>query len=148
MKMAELAAMHFANRFIEAFKNGHALRRDTRQHHAAVTILTASRDKSPLLKAVEQAGNVGIASDHQRGDLAAEKSVGGAAQDAQNIVLSQGEIFGFEDLRRAPGEQVGGTKKVDKQGFFGAGNGTVSERLAHSVSTVIVVTTIVNKRGD
>lgn len=105
-EMAELATVEGADRLIELREQVKAPRCNVHKDFAAVGVLAASTDEVALFKAVEQTGNIGIAGDHPRGNLAAQKAVRGAAQNAEYVVLIRGKVVFFEELCRAAGEQV------------------------------------------
>jgi hypothetical protein len=120
-KVADLAPMEVANGAIEAGEQPESLGSDVDEDATPVGVLAAAGDEAALIEPVEETGDVGVAGDHAGGDLAAEEAVGGAAQDAEDVVLVGGEVVVFEELRGAAGEQIGGALELDEEGLFGAG---------------------------
>jgi len=126
--MAELTVVEVAHRLMEMGKQGDPGRCNADQDFAPVGIFAAAADEGAFLEAVEEAGNVGVAGDHAAGDFAAEEALGGAAQDAEDVVLIRGEVLFFEELGWGSREQVGAAHQLDEHDFFRTRDGLTSGR--------------------
>jgi hypothetical protein len=120
--MAELAAVEVAHRLMELREQCQARRRDMDEDFATVGMAAAASDDAAGLKAIEETGNIGIAGDHARGDLAAQEAIGGAPQDAEHVVLIGRKAVFFEELGGAAGEPVGDARELDEDSLLRAGN--------------------------
>ena len=153
-KVADLAPMEVANGAIEAGEQPESLGSDVDEDATPVGVLAAAGDEAALIEPVEETGDVGVAGDHAGGDLAAEEAVGGAAQDAEDVVLVGGEFLGLEQVCDGAREQVGGALQLEEGELFGEGCGAVSgcgaRRDAHTFATILVVTNNVkcDRYGD
>ena len=108
----------FLHRFIKAGQQLKPFRRDSRKHRPAVLRLTAPRNQTALLEAVEQARNVRIPGNHAAGDFAAGEPFGRASQDPQHVVLRRRELHRLEHGDHAAAEQVRSAKQVEVRNLF------------------------------
>lgn len=110
--MTQDLAMALLNRFVQALEDSQTFAGDARQHHAAILGFATARDKSTLFHTIEQPSDVGITSYHAICDLIARQALGGAPQNAQDVVLSLRQAFRFEDAYQSAGKQIGGAEKI------------------------------------
>ena len=121
-EVAELAVVHLADGLVKAREQIKTGGRYADENFAAVGIFAATADEGAFFKAIEKASEVGVAGDHAAGDFAAEEAFGGAAEDAEDVVLVRREVVVFEELVGAACEQIGGAHEFDEDGFFRAGS--------------------------
>ena len=98
-KVAELPLVALFDGFIQLGKNSQAFRSDLRRDDSPVRTRAGAYDQAAPLEPVQQAGDVRVVSEHPlRRFVAAETLGSGAAQNAQNVVLSAGQAEGLDDL--------------------------------------------------
>lgn len=86
---------------------------------AAILNASAAFDVAEFLHTVEEAGDVGVASDQAFGDFAAGEAAGtGTGEDTKDVVLRVSEAEGTEGLLDGAHEPTGGTLKI-KEGLVG-----------------------------
>jgi len=105
-KMAQLLAVRFLHRLIEAAQKLESVWADPGHHHSAIFGFPAARDKIPLFQSVKKARDVRIASDHTASNLAAGEAIRRAPEDPQHVVLVGREVVGFENPSDATPKQV------------------------------------------
>ena len=117
--MSDLAPMEVADRLIESVEEAEATGSNSDQDFTAIRILTTATDEAALFEPVEEAGDIRIACDHAGGNFAAEQAIGGAAQNAEYVVLVGREVVQLEELGGAAREQVDGAGELNEDGLFG-----------------------------
>ncbi len=91
-EVPELPLMAFFDGFIQLSEDSQPFRRDLRRDDPPVRTGAGSNDKAAPLEPVQQAGDVRGVSEHAlRRLMATEAMRAGAAQNAQNVVLSAGK---------------------------------------------------------
>jgi len=98
-KVAQELAMSRSNGFIEAREQFQPLLRNPRHDCPPILALPATGEQGSLLKPVQQPRNIRVARHHPVADLPARKSLGGSAQNAQDVVLRRSKVLALHDLR-------------------------------------------------
>ena len=111
-QMAQLLAVRFLHRLVEPAQKLESVRSDPRHHHSAIFGFPAARDKIPLFQPVKKARDVGIASNHAAGNLAAGKAIRRAPEDPQHVVLVAREVVRLENRSDAAPKQVRRAQQV------------------------------------
>jgi hypothetical protein len=117
--------------------------RDRGAHHAPVLPVPPALDQPPRRQAVEQPGDVRLGGDHAGADLRAGQAaaVPGPAQDAQNVVLGEGDAPGAQGQLQAPLQQVRGADEIEQRLLLGALKGprllNLSEESAHRIRAAV-----------
>jgi len=113
-QVAELALVALFDGFIQSGEDLQACRSNLCRNHSPVQTRAGSNDQAPSLEPIQQAGDVRIVSEHAlRGLVAAQAVAPGAAQNAQNVVLSAGQAEGFDDLLGAARQGVRRTQEAE-----------------------------------
>ena len=125
--MAELPAMQVlygSVKFLEAIE---ALCGDAGLYDATVIGLACAADQAAFFHTVEEAGHVGVARNHAITDaLAGQAKRLGSAEDAQDIVLSAGELVLLHELLGLLAEMVRSFEKRDEDAGFEGRGGSLS----------------------
>jgi hypothetical protein len=123
--VAELSSVQFFYRSVKLSQDFQTLRGDTRLYYAAIVELAHAGNQAALFHAVEQAGHIGVVGNHAVADALAGQTIGlGAAQDAQNVVLSPGQGVLLHQLFGLLAEAVGGDEQGDEDSGFEGWGGT------------------------
>jgi hypothetical protein len=120
-EVTQLLAVAFLQRLVEPAQQLESWGCNAGQDDAPVLGVVPSGNQAALFQTVQQAGDVGIASDHALGDFAAGQAFWCATQDAQDVVLVRGEVFGFEQRDEAATELVRSAEELQEGGFLGGG---------------------------
>src|SRR5579871_1084910 len=121
--------MSVRDRIVKVREKAESLRSDAGQNHAAIPGFAAAGDQGTFFEAVEQASNVGIASDHAVPDLAARQPLRRTAQDAQHVVLRGRDISRPQHVINAAGKDIGGAMKGQEDVLFQAADAAAGARL-------------------
>ena len=106
-QVAELPPVAFLDGFIQPGEDTQSLRRDLRRDDPPVRTRAGSNDQTAPLEPVQQAGDVRIVSEHALPRLVAAEALGsGAAQNAQDVVLSAGKAERLDHLFGAARQSV------------------------------------------
>jgi len=120
-QVAQLLAMSCLHRFIQAAQELEPGRRDPGRHHTPVLGFPRARDQPSLFQAVKKASDVRISRDHPIRNLPAGEPSGGAAQDAQHVVLRHGKILRFENRDQTSGQHIRRPQHVQESSLLGVG---------------------------
>jgi len=118
-QMAELLAVYFSDRPVEFTQEPQSLRADTGEDLAAVFDLAAAGDEAPFLEAVQQACDIGIATDHALADFSTGKALGRAAQNAEYVVLGRRNVGPFQYFLGISCQKIRRPPQTYKHIFFG-----------------------------
>ena len=111
-QMAELLAVRFLHRLVEAAQKLESIWADPGHHHSAIFGFPAARDKIPLFQPVKKACDVRIAGNHTASNLAAREAIRRAPEDPQHVVLIARDIVGLENRSDAAPKQVRRAQQV------------------------------------
>ena len=123
----------------EAAEGGEAGWGDVGADDAAILNASVAFDVPEFLHTVEEAGDVGVASDQAFGDFAAGESGGtGVGEDTKDVVLRVSEAEGTEGLLDGAHEPTGGTLEIEEGlvGRVGEGAGLANFGLEAAGHTV------------
>src|SRR5579862_1738996 len=112
--------MDIGDRRVQIAQQIESMGRDAGHNHTAVAGLAAARNQGAFFEPIEQSGNVRIAGNHALADLTTGQSIGSAAEDAQDVVLSWGNIRLAQDLFHVAGEQLSGAYEAEEGFLLGA----------------------------
>lgn len=111
--------MQAGDRFIELGKQLQAFAGDARGNHAAVGGVAGTGGEAAFFQAIEETGDVGIASDHAVANFAAGKAAWtGSAEDAKDVVLDWGKLEGTEEFGFLLQERIRSTKEIEEGLLF------------------------------
>lgn len=114
-EMVDLFAVQIKHGFVEVFQNAEAFGSNAGGDHAAVLGVAVTGDEDSCLKAVEEAGDVGIAGDQVFADaFAGHAAVAGAAEDSEDVVLGGREVVGFEEFFEGAHKVVRGADEIEE----------------------------------
>ena len=105
--------------FIQPRQQFQPLGGDLRPHCPPIFALTAAGDQRSLFKPIQQTSNIRVPRDHTVANLPAWKSLRGAPQYAQHVVLGGREIMGLEHLRKPVRESLCRPHHLKVRDLFG-----------------------------
>ncbi len=118
-QVAEYPFARLEDRAIEGGEEFETGGSDSGGNHPAVLRVAGTLGEAALFEPVKQAGDIGVASDHAAGNLAAGEPVRtGAAKDAQHVVLGVGELLRIENGGMGALQSVSGAEEVEESLFL------------------------------
>src|SRR5258706_3709586 len=106
----QLLAVDLLDWFVQTIHKFEALRGDSCQHQSPVSAFARARNQAAFFHTVQEPRDIGVSGNHAASNLAASEPLRRSSQDAQDIVLSGGEILGLEHAKRPPCQHVSGAQ--------------------------------------